>query len=107
MNWGASSMNRGRAFVVVLLSGAFLWTLVLSVSPQLHARIHSDANGADHTCAATLVASGSYEHAAHSPLISAATPFAEFSKVPALNPLWVPSPFLVASIFEHAPPARS
>ncbi len=58
-----------RAFVGVLASAAFLWTLVLSVSPQLHVD--------------------------------------QFSPISALTPQWVESPFLVASIFEHAPPAHS
>jgi hypothetical protein len=54
-----------------------------------------------------LVTSGSYNHSAHVPLVSVPIPAVQFSTIPALNPLWVPSPFLGASIFEHAPPVRS
>jgi hypothetical protein len=99
------SPNRRRAFTAVFVSAAFLWTLALSVSPQLHERIHPDANRIEHTCAVTFVASGSYDHVAHPPVISAPAPASQFSKIPALNPRWVSSPFLEASIFEHAPPA--
>jgi hypothetical protein len=99
--------NRGSAFVATCVAAAFLWTLALSASPQLHARVHTDANRVEHTCAVTLITSGSYNHSAHVPLVSAPNPAVQFSKIPALNPLWVPSPFLGASIFEHAPPARS
>jgi hypothetical protein len=99
--------NRGSAFVATCVAAVFLWTLALSASPQMHVRLHPDANRAEHTCAVTLVTSGSYTHSVHVPLVSAPIPAVQFSTIPALNPLWVPSPFLGASIFEHAPPARS
>jgi hypothetical protein len=54
-----------------------------------------------------MIASGNYDHAAHPPLMSAPAPSVHFSKIPALTPHWVESPFLGASIFEHAPPARA
>ena len=101
------SKNLGHAFVATCLSVAFLGALALSASPQLHACFHSDANRAGHSCAATMIASGSYDHAAHVPLASAPSPAIQFSKVSALTPQWVESPFLRASIFEHAPPINS
>jgi hypothetical protein len=100
------SPNRGRAFITVFISAAFLWTLALTVSPQLHERIHPDANRVEHTCAVTFIASGSYHHSAH-PQIAASVVVSEFPKIPALTPRWVESPFLGARIFEHAPPARA
>jgi len=100
-------MDRGRAFVATLITAGFFWALLLSVSPQLHARIHADGNRADHTCAITLIATGSYDHASHPPLVSAPAPTIHFSKIPALTSQWVESPFLGACIFEHAPPAHS
>jgi len=106
MNSSAHSNNYGRAFIAAFISVGFLWTLALSASPQLHQRVHSDANRADHNCAATMIASGSYDHAAHPPLVSASVPAIQFSEIPALIPCWVQSPFLGACIFEHAPPAR-
>jgi len=107
MSTFARSNNCARALVAALVSVGFFWTLLLSVSPQLHARIHSDGNRTEHTCAVTLIATGSYDHAAHPPLISAPVAVPQFSKIPALTPCWVQSPFLGACVFEHAPPARS
>jgi len=93
-------------FVAIVLSAAFLWALALSASPQLHQRVHKDANRAEHNCAVTMIASGSYDHAANPPLVSVPVPSVHFSKIPALTSQWVESPFLGASVFEHAPPAR-
>jgi len=102
----ARSNNCARAIVAAFVSVAFLWTLALSASAQLHQRVHKDANRVEHNCAVTMIASGSYDHAAYPPLISAPFSCAQFSKIPALTPCWVESPFLGACIFEHAPPAR-
>jgi len=99
------STNHGRVFVAVCVSAGFLWALALSASPQLHQRVHKDANRAEHSCAVTMIASGSYDHAAHPPLVSVPAPSVHFSKILALTPQWVESPFLGACIFEHAPPA--
>jgi hypothetical protein len=107
MSTSARSINYARAPVAALVSVAFLWALALSASPQLHQRVHKDANRAEHNCAVTMMASGSYDHAANPLLISAADLAPQFSKIPALNPCWVQSPFLCACIFEHAPPFRA
>ena len=106
MSTFARSINHGRVFVAVCVSAAFVWALALSASPQLHHCFHTDANRVEHSCAATMIASGNYDHAAHPPLVSAPAPSVHFSKIPALTSHWVESPFLGASIFEHAPPAR-
>jgi hypothetical protein len=106
MNKPVRSANNWRAFIAICVSSAFLWALALSASPQLHQRVHKDANRVEHSCAAAMIASGSYNHAAHVPLVSAPVPVIHFSKIPALTPQWVESPFLGACIFEHAPPAR-
>jgi hypothetical protein len=102
----ARSNNCARSLVAGFVSAAFLWALALTASPELHQRVHKDANRVEHTCAVTLIASGSYNHAAHAALVSAPIPAHQFSKIPALTPCWVQSPFLGACIFEHAPPAR-
>jgi len=103
----ARSNECGRAFIATFVSAAFLWTLILSVSPQLHARVHSDASRTEHTCAITLIATGNYDHAAHPPLIRAPQPSVQFSKMAALSSTWVRPLFLSAHIFAHAPPAHS
>jgi hypothetical protein len=106
MSTFARSTNHGRTFIATCVFAAFVWALALSVSPQLHQRVHKDANRVEHNCAATMIAYGNYNHVAHPPLISAPVPSIHFSTIPALTPRWVQSPFLGACIFEHAPPAR-
>jgi len=103
----AGSTNHGRTFVATCVGAAFLWALALSASPQLHQHVHADAKSVEHSCAATLIASGSYNHAAQPALVSAPAPAVVFSRILVLTPQWVESPFLKASIFEHAPPAHS
>src|ERR1700693_6293672 len=44
-------------FAISLLIPTFLFALFLSLAPQVHQRIHSDANDASHECAVTLFAS--------------------------------------------------
>jgi hypothetical protein len=107
MSTFARSTNHGRAFVATCVFAAFIWALALSVSPQLHQRVHKDTNRVEHNCAATMIASGGYNHAAHVPLVSAPVPAIQFSKIPALTSRWVQSLFLRACIFEHAPPTRA
>jgi hypothetical protein len=102
----ARSNDYGRAFIAALVFLGFLCALALSASPQLHQRVHPDANRVEHSCAVTMIASGSYNHAAHVPLVSAPIPPVQFSTIPALALCWVQSPFLGACIFEHAPPVR-
>ena len=103
----ARSNNCGSALLAAFVSVAFLWALALSASPQLHQRIHPDANRVEHSCAVTMIASGSYDHAAHPPLVSAPDFALQFSKILALSSTWVQPLFLGAHIFAHAPPAHS
>jgi len=107
MSTFARSKECSRAFIATFISAAFFWTLLLSVSPQLHVRVHADANRADHACAVTLIATGSYDHAAQPPLVSAPQFNVQFSKIGALNSTWVQPLFLKAHVFAHAPPAHS
>jgi hypothetical protein len=90
----------GGGLIIVLFSA-----VLLSVSPQLHERIHPDAKTSQHECVVTLIAAGNYHHAAPAPLVAVPVAAVQFSHIPALNPIWVPSPFLGARIFEHAPPS--
>jgi hypothetical protein len=101
---GQCSICRGLAVLGTV--GAFLFTIALSDAPRLHARIHN-VLGPAHECAVTLVASGNYHHATPAPLVDVHVGVFQFSKIPALTPQWVESPFLGACIFEHAPPAHS
>jgi hypothetical protein len=105
MSTFARPTNHGRTFVATCVFAAFVWALALSVSPQLHQRVHPDASRAEHSCAVTAIASGNCEYTAYPPLISAPLPANEFSTVQALTTRWVESLFLKAHIFANAPPA--
>jgi hypothetical protein len=101
------SNNCGRAIIAAFVSIGFLWALALSATPQLHQRVHADANRVEHSCAATMIASGSYDHATHPPLVSAPAPAVQFSKIPTLSSVWIQPLSLNAHLFAHAPPAHS
>src|SRR5205823_12204551 len=94
-----------NATTVLVVATAIVLVLGLSVAPNLHERLHPTAASL-HECAVTLIASGSCHYNAAAPLIIAPTTL-HLSKIPALSPQWVESPFLAARIFEHAPPAYS
>jgi hypothetical protein len=96
-----------RGAIASWVCAAFLAALALSVSPQWHELVHPDAKFAQHECAVTLIASGSYQQTTPAPLVAAPVPALQFCFVPALRPVWVASPFLGARIFEHAPPAHA
>ena len=106
MSTSSRSTNHARAFVATCVFVAFAWALALSVSPQLHQRVHADGNRLDHTCAVTLIATGSYGHAAQPPLINSPD-LSQFGTVPTLSSTWVQPLFLKAHIFANAPPARA
>jgi hypothetical protein len=101
------SVGLCRALAAIVISSAFLWAVGLSVSPQWHERIHSGANRSHHQCVITLVAAGTYYHLPAGPLIGVPAPRLQFSELATLNFSWIPSLFLGARIFEHAPPASS
>lgn len=106
-----NAMNKcARNFQLLITGGVFaslFLALIFAVSPQLHERIHPDTATSQHECAVTLIASGKYQQSDAPVLVSAPQPAVQFSKIPALQSVWVPAPFLGASIFEHAPPALS
>jgi hypothetical protein len=105
MNSSARSNSCARGLVAAIIFAAFWWTLLVSVSPQLHARIHADTHRAHHVCAITQIASGSCEHAAQPPVISPPQFDVGFSASAVLTSTWVRPLFLNAHIFAHAPPA--
>jgi hypothetical protein len=102
-----SATARSAAVVASFLSIVFVWTLALSVSPRLHEQIHSDATRAEHSCAVTFVSAGSYDHVVPQPSVGLPTAPIRLAIVSMLSPQWVPSPFLGAHVFEHAPPSVS
>ena len=102
---GVMRKSSFRAIVTGVLFSSFFFALSLAVAPQLHERIHPNATKSDHECAVTLIASGKYEQSDAAPALIVPQAALPFCKIPALCPIWVESPFLGASIFEHAPPA--
>jgi predicted metal-binding membrane protein len=103
------SNGKGVAFRAVIAAGsvaAFLFALVLSATPQLHEQLHGATSVGNHECAATLLASGSYQQ---TPLatISLAPPAPPGTFVQALPGSPLVSAHLEFSLLEHAPPAKS
>jgi hypothetical protein len=105
MSMFAHSRNRERTFIAACVFAALFLALTLSGSPRLHQRVHADANKTDHTCAVTLIVSGSYDHAAPLPLISAPRFGTGFSEIPGVSSTWVQPLIFKAHVFAHAPPA--
>jgi hypothetical protein len=96
-----------RATIHLALIGSFLFGLALSASPSLHERFHPDANQPGHECVVTLISSGSYDHVTPAPVLVVPLSPSQFFDVPALHPVWVPSPFSRSRVFEHAPPVSA
>lgn len=95
-----------RNAIGLALIGAFIFTIALSASPQLHERLHPGATQAQHECAATLIASGNCEHSAPPSLFVMPVAFAQSDLTIAADS-FVSSLFLNACILEHAPPQNS
>src|SRR5262249_24359658 len=107
MSTFARSKECRRAVIATFISAASFWTVVVSVSPQLHARIHADANHIEHVCAITLIASGSYEQAGQPAFVGGPQFSVPLPGSAELTSSWVKPLFLNAHIFAHAPPAHS
>jgi len=92
---------KARAGIAISVVVAFFAALTLASAPQLHEKLHKV--GAQHECAATMIASGNYEHGAP-PAITA-----EAQESP-ISPAFLPPrfQFVIAAvpcfILEHAPP---
>jgi hypothetical protein len=99
-----------RSFLFRLIAAVtlahFLLGLAMAASPQLHEFIHHDADGIDHVCAATLVATGITEAP---PALSIPTAQCVPSDTPfaIIEPCWVKSLFKSSRVLEHAPPLIS
>jgi hypothetical protein len=101
----AGQAGWARGFIVSAAAAAFLWAGLLSVSPELHERVHPDANRVQHSCAVTCIASGEVHHSAPPLFIDGHIQDSQSSENCFARPQWVPPLFLGARIFEHAPPA--
>jgi hypothetical protein len=91
--------------LVFLLVADLLMVVALAASPQLHQLFHHDANHGDHECAVTVMISGGSDGSPTPPVFDAGTPLVQgFNLLAEIHPSDVPSLFLSAHIFEHAPP---
>jgi hypothetical protein len=93
--------------VACAATAAFVWTIAVSASPVLHQRIHPDKSRADHSCAVIFVRSGTCHHVAAAGVSSVVNLGNEFTTLAEISAQPVPSAFLSAAIFEHAPPFES
>jgi hypothetical protein len=96
-----------RALVGLGTVVAFLFAFTLAAAPGLHEHLHTDAATAQHECAVTIIGAGKFQLTDSAPAVAPVSSALPFSAVATLHPVWVPSPFLGACIFEHAPPALS
>jgi hypothetical protein len=81
---------------------AFLAALALASAPQLHEYLHKSQR--QHECAATIVASGNYHHAAPSPILPA-KPLAPSAHAFTPQNSELVFAAVSSSILEHAPPS--
>jgi hypothetical protein len=95
-----------RALVAAGFIGSFLFTLVLGAIPELHERIHQTSSGANHECAVTLLASGSYEHTV-SAAVSIVPPQPPTAFAHVASHFQLVTAHLEFSLLEHAPPSIS
>jgi len=89
------------------LAICFAAALALAGSPQLHQRVHSQADHPAHQCAVTLLDVGTCPISDATPPSVWPRPAIPLQNLLILTPTWVSAAFLGASIFEHAPPALS
>jgi hypothetical protein len=102
--------GRARAFRAWVGAGsvaAFLFALTLAAAPGLHEHFHADAAQAHHECAVTVIGSGKFQLTGAALAVAAPAAVVQTATVAPLHPVWVPSLFLRACIYAHAPPARS
>ena len=92
-----------KIVLAALVLDGFTLALAMEVSPELHEKIHHDADDGDHDCLATQLLHGSLES-----VLAACVPvlvdqvWTEISWMG--RPIRVPSFFLGCSIYEHGPP---
>lgn len=90
-----------RAILTAGCIGAFLFSLLLSVEPQLHERLHASDNPT-HQCAVTLLSAGNCEHSPCNTIAIAPSPL-KASTLVCRHSHFV-SARLDFSLLEHAPP---
>ena len=102
-------ISRPSALRTALAAALALCVLVagwMAASPELHEHLHHDAGHADHTCLATMIASGGCESVVVAALFVAAG-LAWTGTFTQLCTHWVRPLFLDDGVLEHGPPVRA
>jgi hypothetical protein len=101
-----NAQRTGSLSVVAAFIAAFLCTLALLATPQLHERLHKISDRAAHNCAVTLVASGGCDDAVVAPPLCQPHFKSVVAVFPAREGKFITSS-LAFSLLEHAPPSLS
>jgi hypothetical protein len=90
--------------LAALVMDGFTLALAMEVSPELHHKIHHDADDGDHDCLVTALQAGGCDCAMPLPplVVIRWEPFLRV--VPKIDLQWVAPLFLIHSVLEHAPP---
>ncbi|MGH7939032.1 MAG: hypothetical protein ACRD5Z_14810 [Bryobacteraceae bacterium] len=100
---GRDDRSLGKFFLGNFLALILLVAALLSAAPQLHERLHRDADTSSHQCIVTLIGSGHCQQTALPPV---AAPLARLTLL-VTRPASSASVLVVtpcSSILEHAPP---
>lgn len=93
----------GEIFSGALVLFALLAASLLSAAPQLHERLHGDADATSHICAVTMIAAGHCKHTTLPPVVAPLQRLRLLAVLPAIAAM--PARIsLPRSILEHAPP---
>ncbi|HEY5035758.1 MAG TPA: hypothetical protein VII74_01355 [Chthoniobacterales bacterium] len=93
----------GKILSGALVLFAFLAASLLSAAPQLHERLHPDADATSHICAVTMIAAGHCKNTTLPPVVAPLRRPRLLAVLPAIAAL--PTRIsLPCSILEHAPP---
>ncbi|MBI3880644.1 MAG: hypothetical protein HY301_11360 [Verrucomicrobia bacterium] len=103
MNASKSIRRLFKAGMSLLLTAAWLWTIALGASAQLHSAVHADSQAPAHQCAVTEISHGKAD--APAPVLTAAAPPALRLELPLPSPLPAPQDIDLRLDPGRAPPA--
>jgi hypothetical protein len=96
--------EKSRLALVTLVLAGMLLAVLMSASPDLHRRLHHDADDQQHECLVTVLHAGGCDAAAPAPVLAAVHQVILFTAAPILHAQWVEPLFLSNCVLEHAPP---
>ena len=95
-----------RTLLALMVLDSFKLALAMEVSPELHRKIHQDADDGDHDCFVTLLQHGGLESVLVA-VLPAPIPGEWTAVVWTGSPIRLGSFFLTCSIYEHGPPVAA